>query len=375
MLVALTENDELFQITPTITKIELQQLGQTTHFYCPQCKERLQLKIGQIKIPHFAHKRNSTCESTFSEGESFAHLLGKQQLQSLFLHLNMDTALEPYLPALQQRPDILVKKASRKIAIEFQCSRIALEQFTARTEGYIKHGITPVWILQTPNDRFTQRGIVKISLNHFVQQFIQYHDGQRYLLTYDVHTEQFYYVSNLCAIHGQQYFGFIQSIPLLQQAYPFYVPKLLSKPTYQMILMRYTTYRDQYVRSRSLLSRKGVGDLLLRSIYELRLRTDQLPCFIGIPMHNSETIDLLSVEWQVALFYFMHSHNLTPQTMNVQAIPYFFKWAKIAHCAQANEVVVHYIQLLNALQVQHAHSYVPQYKLFEILYSELVAIG
>ena len=104
MLVALTENQEIFQLTPSITETTLYELRQTTTFYCPQCKESLQLKIGRIKIPHFAHVKNSQCESLFSDGESLTHLLGKQQLFTFFQQYG-NVQLEPYLQQLHQRPN------------------------------------------------------------------------------------------------------------------------------------------------------------------------------------------------------------------------------------------------------------------------------
>ncbi|MEK4228493.1 competence protein CoiA [Solibacillus sp. FSL H8-0538] len=375
MLVALTEEEELFQLTPSIAETTLRQLRQTALFYCPQCKERLLLKIGKIKVPHFAHLKNSACESTFSEGESITHLLGKQQFHTFFQHLKFNVVLEPYLTKLQQRPDLLVTTTQRSFAIEFQCSRIAAEQFAERTQGYVEHGIVPIWILQTPNAHFKQAGVVKISLNHFVQQFIITQNKQRYLLTYDAHSEQFFYVSNLLPVYGQQYFGFVQILPLCKQVFPFYIPSLLTEHVHTNMLSRYIQYKDRHVKARLLLSRKGVNDLLLRSIYELRLSREELPCFIGIPVRHSEAIPLFSVEWQIALFYFMHCHSLTPQKLSEQAIPYFFKWAKMSYCVEAGEAVRHYIQLLKKLHIQHVHSVVAAPLLFRELYCELVAFG
>lgn len=374
MLVALTDQNEVFQLTPSMTKTELQKIRQSIAFYCPQCKQLVQLKIGQINIPHFAHSKNNACESGFSEGESQAHLLGKHQLFTFFQQRHFHTLLEPYLPAIKQRPDLLVSKGHHRYAIEFQCSRISEEKCHDRSTGFLNVQITPIWLLKTPAT-FKKNGLVKLSINHFYQQFMQQQRGQSYLLTYDIESQHFYYVSNLMPIHGQQFLGDIQKIPLTQQIFPFYVPKRLTKHTYKMMLMRYQAFREQFLHSRLLLSRKGVNDLFLRSLYELRLNRNSLPIFLGVPTEGAAAIALFTVEWQTLLFYFMHSHNLTTQQLNKNALPYFFRWANIPYSELAGEAVGNYILLLKNLSVEHTYSSVSQYQLLETLYSGLVAIG
>lgn len=375
MLVALTEKKKLFQLTPSITETNLRQLRQTTLFYCPQCKERLQLKIGQIKIPHFAHLKNSACESSFSEGESSAHLRGKQQLFTFFHRLGLPVELEPYLKKLQQRPDLLVETRQRSTAIEFQCSRISSDKFKERTIGYLENDIVPLWILQTPHDRFKKTGVQKLSVTHFMQQFILQHKKQRYVITYDAQSEQFYYLSNLLPLNGQQYLGYIQPLPISKQVFPFYIPALLPEHAYRRMLFLYQRYKDGYIPARLLLSREGVNDLFLRSIYEMQLSKETLPCFIGIPSRDCEGFPLFSVEWQMALFYFMHCHNLLPKTMDGQAISYFFNWAKFRYNRKAEQAVWYYIQLLLKLDIQNAYSEVESSTVSQQLYEDLVAFS
>ena len=374
MLVALTENQDIFQLTPSITETILYELRQTTNFYCRQCKEKLHLKIGRIKIPHFAHVKNSQCESLFSDGESLTHLLGKQQRFSFFQQYG-NVQLEPYLQQLHQRPDLLLTLPHRRYAIEFQCSRIAPEVLAARTDGYIQHRITPLWLYQTPTEQMKQQGISKVSLNHFTQQFIQQQKQQQYIVTYDAHSQTFYYLSNLMPLQGNQFLTHIQPLALPQQAFPFYLPTILSEQAYGKMISRYINYKESYCKSRLFLSRQGINDLFLRSIYELRLSRESLPCFIGIPTRHNEAIPLFSVEWQMALFYFMHCHSLTPQTMNTKAIPYFFKWAKLPYNSLADEAVRRYIKLLKGLMIHDVYTNVSTPTLLQKLYDELVAIS
>lgn len=374
MLVALTEQQQLFQLGGSTPQEQLQELKKTARFYCPQCKALLILKVGQIKMPHFAHVKKSDCDALFSEGESYAHLLGKQHLQELFKQLQLQPVLEPYLPAIRQRPDILITKGTQKYAIEFQCSRLPLQQYEKRTEGYKDVQIMPIWIIQTPNAQFKSQGLTKLSINHTNAQYIQMYKNQKFLLSYDVHSRTFFYISNLLPIHGQQYFGYIQSIPLLKQVFPFFVPEKLSENQFKGMLIRFAAFRVQYLHARLHLSRRGVNDPLLRAIYELKLTVSNVPSFIGIPLSNNDPSETFCVEWQLQLFYFMEHHHLTPQTFHIKAVPYFLKWSKIQAHAHLPKAVTHYLTVLRKLAIESIHSEVTPEQLFSVLYEELFAI-
>ena len=373
LLVALTKEQKLFQLQREMSHDDLLQLKEMDQFFCPQCKESLLLKIGTIKIPHFAHLKNSACDSFFSEGESAAHLLGKQQLYSLFTSLQLPTVVEPYLPQIQQRPDLLVTKDNKQYAIEFQCSKITAPLFQNRTNGYQAVNINPVWLLHTPNAHFKTAGITKISINHMNAQFIQTYKKQRYLITYDVQREIFYYVSNLIPIQGLQFFSIIQELPLRQQNFPFFIPKVMSKQTFQIIYLKLLSIRNKTLHSRLLLSKKGVNDAFLRAIYEMNCTIFKLPHFIGLPVDYSEQLPIPNVEWQLLLFYFLQSHGLTPQTMQLKAVPYFLRWAKLDEGKQMKQAVINYLALLKKLSIENVHSDILEERLINLLYDELVA--
>ena len=374
MLVAMTEQQQLFHLTSKFPLDELQRLKQQQSFFCPQCKEQLLLKAGQIKIPHFAHQKNSECDSLFSEGESAAHLLGKQQLFHHFSNLQLRTVLEPYLPQLQQRPDLLLTFKNRQYAVEFQCSPIAKPSFQQRTSGYLHANITPIWILHTP-DKFKGTGILKVSINHTNTQFIQQYKKQKFLITYDVKSKTFYYISNLIHLHKLQYFAVVKKLPLSQQRFPLLVPEKISKSQFHLLLKNYRKYREYYIHPRLLLSKKGVNDQFFRSIYELRLTMTDLPIFLGIPVCNTHAFNQFCIEWQVGFFHFMDYHALTPKTMNERAIPYFFKWSKLELTDERKAAVEHYLAILRHLNIEQLDENIAEEQLFNVLYDELVAFG
>ncbi|OJF96481.1 competence protein CoiA [Alkalibacterium sp. 20] len=114
--------------------------------FCPSCKEEVIFKNGSIYQSHFSHKNNSDCQ-TFSEGETPEHMEGKLLLYNWFKKEKIEVQLEAFLPALKQRPDLLVNYKGTNIAIEYQCSTITKEKIISRTRGYKNNGYYVFWIL------------------------------------------------------------------------------------------------------------------------------------------------------------------------------------------------------------------------------------
>lgn len=110
-------------------------------YFCPACHEPVVLKKGQLKLSHFAHHSGSHhCQESFSEGETYEHLLGKLLLAET---LGPECRLEVFLPGLQQRPDVLWGRQ----AWEFQCSPLPFWRFCQRSQHYQQEGFTDVWLL------------------------------------------------------------------------------------------------------------------------------------------------------------------------------------------------------------------------------------
>lgn len=135
------------RITPaTMSKGNINVLKQNKDsYYCPSCKEKVILKIGEKVIAHFAHMANADCVASRGEGEY--HKQGKLLLYEWLLKQNLNVELEKYLPDLDQQPDILLDLNGRKIAIEYQCSRVSSEEIISRTNGYKENDIQVIWIL------------------------------------------------------------------------------------------------------------------------------------------------------------------------------------------------------------------------------------
>lgn len=374
MLVALTNNQERVVLTSSFSKGTLQQLRSNKQFYCPQCKEPMQLKVGSIKIPHFAHISKSKCDDYFSEGETEQHLLGKEQLYQMFLQLGLQVELEPYLANLKQRPDLLVTgKRGQAYAVEFQCSSILTKRFNERNKGYLSETILPIWIPATPVNKFVSSGILKLSVNQHLQKFILSSKQQRYLMMYSPYKKEFTYLSNLLYVNGNTFLSKVKTISLNDQRFPFYLPKPVSKKEFIQYLNAYYFMQDRYLHSRITFNRKGVNDRLMRSIYELRLEKNSLPNFIGVPIRGCQAIKNFSLEWQAPLFYFTHMNSIPISSFNEQFIFYFLKWMRLQVSTETVNVVKRYCLLLQKLNVENVYSVVSPMNLLNQLYSQFLA--
>ena len=373
MLVAHTEQNEPFILNSSISHSTLHQLRKSKKFFCPLCKQPLLFKIGSLKIPHFAHVSKSNCDNLFSDRESEIHLKGKEQLYSLFNDLELNPQLEPYLASIQQRPDILFKDPNNQpFAIEFQCSPISSESLDSRNSGYESEEISPIWIPKTP-DNIVKKGIQKITLSKTYQQFQTSPNHHPYLMTYNPSVRQFFYMTNIMFLHGNTFISKVQAISLTNQKFPFYIPKPITKNEFKQFLLINQQVKHNYLQARVLLSRSGVNDMLLRSAYELRMNLHALPNYIGIPLKGSEALKVFSIDWQIALFYFIYTTQIELKHMKGQTIYYFLKWARLPETESACEVVLKYCSLLLELSVQHSYQTIQDEKLLKVLYNQFLA--
>ncbi len=102
---------------------DLKRLRKRHAFYCPVCRCELDLKIGSVKLPHFAHKPDAACPVPH-EPESPYHLKGKRLLYEWLGRQGLRPVLEPYLQEIRQRPDLLLEHGTRQVAVEFQCANL-----------------------------------------------------------------------------------------------------------------------------------------------------------------------------------------------------------------------------------------------------------
>lgn len=313
ILIAETKEGRPFPLLDTISRQDLREIRKSHQFYCPQCKEKVLLKVGDVKIPHFSHRNETSCRSLFAEGESALHLTGKQQLYGFLTGMeNMTVQLEPYFPHLKQRPDLFVSTKDEAIPIEFQCSRITTEEIVRRTKGYLGAQMSPVWILQTPKKlKQLPQGISLYSLSRFEENFLQFaYTNRNFILTYDAYSQKFHYLSGLLHVVGRKFIVNHRTLSMKNQSFPFATPNFLSMKEIENYYLLYCKERRTFLRQRIFFNRKGINDPFLRECYELRLIPSELPEWIGVPVVISHFQSEHACEWQLSLLHFIMKKNL-----------------------------------------------------------------
>ncbi|WP_155592026.1 competence protein CoiA [Lysinibacillus cavernae] len=353
MLIAYNNRQQLF-LPYQYTRNALQRYRRQMKFFCPQCLEPVQLKIGHYNIPHFAHLTKNNCSQLFAEGESKLHLHGKIQLFEWLKKLGHKVELEPFLKKLFQRPDLLVIIDDNHFALEFQCSTISHEKWQQRTAGYEKNCIQAIWLFQTPQSKDTFNGIRKISIPPLLQKaFVTTTTGLPYLMTYNAKTAHFIYWTNLLHVHGHTFIGKVQEIAIDKQRFPFYTPKRISHDEFQLYWQLYKQSSRQFAYGRLLHSKKGVQDSFLRNCYELQLSPTAMPSYIGIPVKEGTAIALFASEWQMMLLHFCKQLNHQPYELSKIQIQKFLRQHHLEVTEQAVRVIQHYGQLLKSMKQEN----------------------
>lgn len=362
ILIAKTEAGKYITLVEHTQKAELKKLRERMKFYCPQCAGEVLLKVGNYKIPHFSHRQQTSCRSLFSEGESVAHLAGKQQLYTFFNSKNrLKVQLEPYLKQLAQRPDLLVETDYETIPIEFQCSSIPVAQMKARTAGYQQESMNPLWILQTPKKlQYLPQGVITYSLTHFEESFLNHsHIGENALLTYNAYTKKFHYLSTFLHVKGRRFIVNHRVLSLGQQSFPFAEPNHLTKEEQQTYYLLYVSLRMKFLKNHIFYNRKGIKDPFLRNCYHLRLIPSELPLWIGIPVSFGRAFSAHDCEWQLALLYFITQKGRTIQGIRLDDLMVFAN-AYGRSKEQAFTASKKYVELLKEIGITSVYDQLPK---------------
>lgn len=297
ILTALCEG-KLFTLQEHHARDQLLQLRTERRFFCPSCQSPITLKIGTIKIPHFAHHKGSSCKAP--EPESALHLLGKSRLASFFQQRHTPFRVEQYLPEIKQRPDLLLPRA----AIEFQCSNIAPEKVALRSSGYEQLGLEPIWIRGL--DHNPPAGLAILQIRPFEQQMFRGTDFHPYLIHFNPHSSSFIYFSNLFYLQGNRYAGKTSLLPGHQQAYPFAVPKRLNQNEYGSIAALFRQEAKKFIRSQ-LFAKNRMRNPFWRLTYELQLDREAIPEVFGLPLPGGHWLREHPLLWQMKIALMVES--------------------------------------------------------------------
>lgn len=296
MLTAITESGKIFSLGEQYKKIYLHDLKKKEQFYCPQCHEKVILKIGTKRIHHFAHQKGSDCSESF-ERESEYHMAGKLNLYKWLKGLGLSPKLEPYFSDIKQRPDISFIYEGKTYCLEFQCATISEEVFVKRTVGYTQNFLYPIWILGGKN--INRKNNAKVSLSSFQSLFLARNSkSQWYIPSYCPHINQFIFLSNITPISNRNAVAHF----LIQRLENTSISDFLDPCVNRSISVSEWRNGMAYLK-KSILFRKDIHQApFLQELYSHSIHPQFLPPFVGIPLPANPIIEESPFIWQAYIF-------------------------------------------------------------------------
>ena len=254
------------------------------------------MKAGEIRIPHFAHKNNSDCTSPFSEPESYFHLEGKKHLNHFFNSKGLTSNLEHYIPAIRQRPDLLVKYEGKSYAIEYQCSTLSRKSLKNRTQGYLNAGITSLWIIGGHPFQKKKQNIFELTDFHWSFAMPRVGFGLT-LLSYHPYNRMLYLLSNITPLSPRKVFANLHTQSLKEVSLPLQFPHINQAWIKKHWLLEKKKWIEKKVRFSNI-----VNDTFLKNVYTSGNNPFLLPNICGLPVLAMEHIQDHPLEWQFYIY-------------------------------------------------------------------------
>ncbi|MGE7602041.1 competence protein CoiA [Peribacillus sp. NPDC097675] len=294
MLSAMKEDGTWITLPERLTGNLLTTLKDSTRYFCPCCKTEMIIKAGTIKVPHFAHKNNSSCQAS-SEPESSYHLTGKRSLYDWFVSHNFQAKLEAYIPEIKKRTDILVTVDEKHYAIEFQCAFISESEFNERTTAYLSKGIIPIWILGAK--RLQRNSKNEFSLSAFQWLFVNGTFEHPFLWLYCPETDQLAALKNITPFSKRTVFAELTSAPLNLLSPNHMSPRICMEFPF---LLHWRRKRKSWGLHRVKTAKRS--DPFFYELYTHHLSPSTIPIEIGIPIQGMFQIETPAIEWQAWLY-------------------------------------------------------------------------
>ncbi len=296
MLTAVKKDGTPFSLLPRVPKEKLRRIREDQEFQCPECKEKVMMKIGSRRMEHFAHQKGSLCVESY-ERESEYHLAGKLQLFQWLKNQQLCPELEPFYPNIRQRPDIGLPYAKKNYALEFQCSTIPPELMIKRTKRYQLRKTAPFWIMGGKNIK--RKGEKKVSLSNFDYLFLtKSPSGQWILPAYCSTLKTFILLRNITPLSSRNALTQFSIIPMQQMDFEQLLnPAPISKS------FNSADWKKEIRSQKSNVHLQGYHQNdFLREMYHASLNCTLLPSFIGLPVPNAPVIETAPLIWQAYVF-------------------------------------------------------------------------
>lgn len=129
-------------------RISIENVDSRTKYFCPSCLQELDLRRGQIRQHHFAHKKNSSnCTDTWIRKGNYDDVnTWHHDWQLLFPEENQEITLA--FGNIKHRGDVVINDT----VIEFQHSNLSHNKFDERTNFYHSCDCKVIWVFDLIED-------------------------------------------------------------------------------------------------------------------------------------------------------------------------------------------------------------------------------
>ncbi|WP_208590179.1 competence protein CoiA [Gracilibacillus suaedae] len=294
MLQAVNQTGELVPIWK-MNRDEIKQ-KRKEKFFCPACNEPLIIRAGMKNTPHFAHHSKSNCSLS---GEGSYHENGKKDIY-LWLHAQgYPVKLEHYFPGIKQRADIFLEMEKKKIAVEYQCASISIQEICRRTAGYRSIGVIPIWILGA--NKLKRKGAHSLSIpcndQAFLHQFRQ--SLPLTLFYYCSDTKHLIIYQDMIFLSKTNTFGSMHVSKLASLSWPdLFQPRYRDKDLFH----KYWQQQKHQWRNRPVPSYQREEMNWRQWLYLHQLNVQTLPSFIYLPITTQYQMKSPPWIWQSRLY-------------------------------------------------------------------------
>ncbi|KYG32415.1 competence protein CoiA [Alkalihalobacillus trypoxylicola] len=295
---------------------ELQALRGRVDFTCPICRKTVILKLGSKKIWHFAHKKEENCKLHL-ESESNYHLQGKIDIYHWLKNQGYQAALEVYLPIINQRPDILLKKDSKLFAIEFQCSSVPLANIQKRNRGYKQIGITPIWILGA--NRLRRKTSDTYHVESIEWEMMIESGIKLQLIYYCPEAKKWALLQNIISYSSKKALANLKVYPYKEVTYSL----LFQSPISQVPLKNWLTIRKQWRKHLPLNQRNLLMKNYYHLLYQRKVPLSLFPLEAGWPTPYHYQLECSPLIWQT--FFLLNCLEYQPLFKSI-SFTFFYQW-------------------------------------------------
>ncbi|QGH35618.1 hypothetical protein GI584_16880 [Gracilibacillus salitolerans] len=294
MLQAVNQTGELVPIW----KMNLDEIKQKRkeRFFCPACREPLMIKAGLKNTPHFAHHRKSNCNLS---GEGSYHENGKKDIYLWLVAQGYQVTLEHYFADIKQRADIFLEMKKKRIAIEYQCARISIQEMCRRTQGYRSIGVIPIWILGA--NKLQRKGTHSISITSNDQAFLHqfHHSLPLSIFYYCSNTKRLIIYQDLIFLTKTKTFGSLHISKLSSLGWR---DLFRSRYRNKELFHKYWQQQKQQWRNRPVPPYQREEMNWRQWLYLHQLNTQSLPSFIYLPISTQYQMKSSPWIWQSRLY-------------------------------------------------------------------------